>query len=622
MWLFYNRFTLSRKINDPSDDDIVDEIGEMCYQWAITRKCFSKSPKFSKWKPGMDRTWPTSKSLPHLIIQDKSIDAPLDWIDLPDYFCEFRDLRLKLEQEGEIHDKNNIFIHHIHIKKVDEVIEFSILQETLTDEDNREWEDIDIYPPKLINEITNKFNCEIKGYQIKNSYEKTDSKRKINLEENILDKKRKLPLILIPEFFDNKLLTEDEISDFCRKMTGFGEVWIFEGDDYFENFQSLLRVNEGYAIIFSPDVEENDLYGPNISKKITSIPFDLDFSRTSHIAINEVMRRTRSMGMRSEISKMVSNALSENRRRLEEEKEQEKIEQIINKNISIEEKNIELVSRVRQMSNQLMEVKNDLSKSLQQVDKINIQKDGLKKKYDNYKMKYNEIKNYKIFHDEVQIKARESGLSINDIKEKINLALDGGEIIDEEIEYTSIFQLVQDLKYRYSNIIFSNQVFRSAKNADNTGRYGQDEIRKIKEFFYKLNNHFFEEKNENMKMIDFHNKMRNLFPGRYSDESVVTLSNIKNYSGNDRRIFPVLLPEKGELGIEMTWHIKPTSTIRINIICLNYGNWDIPLWSKIDGKWYRNYKKEKGTTFGNNKEEYPKIIIGYCGVHLKTFSQQ
>ena len=127
-----------------------------------------------------------------------------------------------------------------------------------------------------------------------------------------------------------------------------------------------------------------------------------------------------------------------------------------------------------------------------------------------------------------------------------------------------------------------------------------------------------------MNKLDFHREMSNIFPGKYSNESPVTIANIKNYSGNDRRIFPITFPEKGDMGVEMTWHIKPTSTFRINIYFLKYGNWDIPLWSKskLDGKWYRDSEKEKGTTFGNDKEKYPKILIGYCGHHLKTFSTQ
>ena len=111
MWLLYNRFTISRKIDDPSNQDLVDEIGKICYQWATTRDCFSKTPNLSKWKPGMNRTWPSSKSLPRLIVEDRVTDALLDWKDLPDYLCEFRDLRLTLHQRGEIQDLDEMRHH-------------------------------------------------------------------------------------------------------------------------------------------------------------------------------------------------------------------------------------------------------------------------------------------------------------------------------------------------------------------------------------------------------------------------------------------------------------------------------------------------------------------------------
>ena len=57
------------------------------------------------------------------------------------------------------------------------------------------------------------------------------------------------------------------------------------------------------------------------NNKITKIPFNNDFTRTSNDVLNEVLRRTRSMNMRSHISKMVSNAISENIRTTDLEKE-------------------------------------------------------------------------------------------------------------------------------------------------------------------------------------------------------------------------------------------------------------------------------------------------------------
>ena len=619
MWLFYNRFTISRKIDDPSNQDLVDEIGEFCYQWATTRPCFSNSPKFSKWKSGMDRTWPNSKSLPNLEVKDTVIDAPLDWIDLPDHFCEFRDLRFTLKQKGDIEDKDITFIHDIHIKRVDDVVEFSILQRTPTDEDSRDWEEIDIYPPKLINEIITKYDCEIKDYKIKDFYEIINQNFEF-VEENIYDHKRKLPLVVIPEIFAGETLNEQILNDFKNKITGFAELWILRREGYMGDFQSFIKTNEDGAIVFSTGLEGREFSSSNKVNKITKIEFNHDFIRTSNDALNEVLRRTRSMDMRSHISKMVKSAISENTRKIDLEKAQNKIEEIINQNNSVEEKNKQLISQVRMMSTQMLEANNEISVFQRENQKLTTQRDGFMKKYQEYKSQFYEIK---YFRDEIETKAIEKNLSISEIQEKIRKALDGNEdFTPPEIEYSSIFDLVRDSSIRYPKIIFSSQALRSAKNADTSGRYSSDDIQKIHETFQKLNDHFFKSNGMNFDNLDFHKEMSNIFPGKYSNESPVTIANIKNYSGNDRRIFPVIFPEKGEMGVEMTWHIKPTSIFRINICSMKYGNWDIPLWSNLDGKWYRNFKKEKGTTFGKEKKDYPKIIIGYCGYHLKTFSTQ
>ena len=619
MWLFYNRFTISRKIDDPSNQDLVDEIGEFCYQWATTRPCFSNSPKFSKWKSGMNRTWPNSKSLPNLEVKDTVIDAPLDWIDLPDHFCEFRDLRFTLKQKGDIEDKDITFIHDIHIKRVDDVVEFSILQRTPTDEDSRDWEEIDIYPPKLINEIITKYDCEIKDYKIKDFYEIINQNFEF-VEENIYDHKRKLPLVVIPEIFAGETLNEQILNDFKNKITGFAELWILRGEGYVGDFQSFIKTNEDGAIVFSTGLEGREFSSSNKVNKITKIEFNHDFIRTSNDALNEVLRRTRSMDMRSHISKMVKSAISENTRKIDLEKAQNKIEEIINQNNSVEEKNKQLISQVRMMSTQMLEANNEISVFQRENQKLTTQRDGFMKKYQEYKSQFYEIK---YFRDEIETKAIEKNLSISEIQEKIRKALDGNEdFTPPEIEYSSIFDLVRDSSIRYPKIIFSSQALRSAKNADTSGRYSSDDIQKIHQTFQKLNDHFFKSNSMNFDNLDFHKEMSNIFPGKYSNESPVTIANIKNYSGNDRRIFPVIFPEKGEMGVEMTWHIKPTSIFRINICFMKYGNWDIPLWSNLDGKWYRNFKKEKGTTFGKDKKDYPKIIIGYCGYHLKTFSTQ
>jgi len=618
MWLLYNRFTVSRKIDDPSDKDLVDEIGEICYQWATSRDCFSHTPKFSKWKAGMKRAWPSSESLPRLTVEDRTTDSPLDWIDLPDYFCEFRDLRLTLEQNGDIQDIDSIFIHHIHIKRIDEAIEFSILQDMPTDEDNRDWEEIEgIYPPKLFNEIINNYDCGIKEYKIKNTYFKTNSSKKI--EKNIFDRKRRLPLILIPEVFHGKKLKIEEISKFYNKIVGFGELWVYEGVDFYQKFQSNITDDDKFAIIYSPDLNEINLLKSKIGKKIMPIAYNDNFLNTSSDISNEIMRRTRSMKMRSELSIKVENAISEKERNIEAAKNQNKIEEIVNKNNTFEEKNNALIVSLSEMSNQIIKNNHNINKLLREKEKLNIQKEGFMKKSAKYRKKYYEIKH---FRDEIESKAIELGLSVSETKEKIRMAFEEDEEeISQEIEYSSIFELVEDSKSRYPDIIFSRQALRSAKNADNLGAYDQDSIQKIKEVLKKLNTHFFENKdsNDNTK---FNEEMCDLFPGKYSNESVETLKRIHKYKGNDRRIFPVSLPEKGELGIEMTWHIKPTDTFRIHIYYMKYGHWDIPMWENRNGRWHRNHKKEKGTTLGSSRSDYPKIFIGYFGYHLKTFKSE
>lgn len=618
MWLLYNRFTISRKIDDPSNQDLVDEIGKICYQWATTRDCFSKTPNLSKWKPGMNRTWPSSKSLPRLIVEDRVTDALLDWKDLPDYLCEFRDLRLTLHQRGEIQDLDEEFIHYIHIKRVDEVVEFSILQDMPTDEDTRDWPDIKgIYPPKLFNEIINNYDCAIKDYIINNRFQITDNS--IEIDRYIFDKKRRVPLILIPKYFLDDELGNDEFSSFFRKISSFAELCIYEGEDFYTNFQTYIGTDENFATIFSPNLDESDL-SYSISKKIIQIPYNDDFLSTSNDIVNDIMKRTHTMKLRSELSIKVDNALSEKQRKIEEENSQKKIDDIINKNNTIEEKNNDLLSRLRLTNNQLMDANKEITKFQRENEKLIIQKDGAMKKYNDYKMRFNQVKT---FQDNLISKARENNLSKEEAIERIKIALEGNkEKISEEIEYSCIFDLVKDLRSRNSNIIFSHRALSSAKNADNTGRYSSENftIKKIELVFDKINEHFFGDGHKNIRHIDFHKEMAELFPGKYSDESRITLDNIKKYSGNNRRIFEVSLPDKGELGIEMTWHIKVTGTIRINICCINHAQKSIPLWSKHEGRWIRNHEMEKGNYFGDDKGNYPKIIVGYCGVHLKTVS--
>jgi hypothetical protein len=55
---------------------------------------------------------------------------------------------------------------------------------------------------------------------------------------------------------------------------------------------------------------------------------------------------------------------------------------------------------------------------------------------------------------------------------------------------------------------------------------------------------------------------------------------------------------------------------------MKYGHWDIPMWENRNGRWHRNHKKEKGTTLGSSRSDYPKIFIGYFGYHLKTFTSE
>ena len=624
MWLFFNRFIISRKANDDSNMDIIDEIGELFYEWAITRDCFSKSSKFGKWKVGLQGTWPSFLSMPQLCIEDSSIDSSLDWIDLPDYICEFRDWRLTLKQEGHGSDNDSIFIHHIHLKRIDEVVEFSILQEMPTDEDNREWEELNLFPPTFINEITSKFVCEIKDYRIKNMLNITNLSNKKILEDNIIDKKRRLPLVLIPKYFNNNPLSDDELSEFRSKISSFAEVWVYEEDDY-ENYLNSLNISHNYAIIFNTDIEKTYLYRKSKGSKISVIQHSDNFNNTTQIIINEVLRPTRFMPMKSILSKNLQNALVDNNRRAQEKKNIEKLEKIIQKSNSELEKNNELIYEMRLLNKELMESNLSLSKMSRLNEKLDQGINGLEQKNHKYKLKYDKIRDFKVYQDSLEKQLREKNISFEEFKNKVNLVLDDSndEDNEEEMEFVSMTDVIKKSMDKFPDIIFSSKVLQSSKNADNSGRYDLDDYNKVHEVFKKLHNHFFiSNVGSKSKSINLYQEIENLFPGKFSDETGITLSRIKHYSGNDRRIFPIILPQKGEFGIEMTRHIKPTSTIRINILALTHLKWDLPLWLNYEGKWYRDFKNEKGTPFGKNPHDFPKIIIGYCGPHLKIFSHE
>ena len=624
MWLFFNRFIISRKANDDSNMDIIDEIGELFYEWAITRDCFSKSSKFGKWKVGLQGTWPSFLSMPQLCIEDSSIDSSLDWIDLPDYICEFRDWRLTLKQEGHGSDNDSIFIHHIHLKRIDEVVEFSILQEMPTDEDNREWEELNLFPPTFINEITSKFVCEIKDYRIKNMLNITNLSNKKILEDNIIDKKRRLPLVLIPKYFNNNPLSDDELSEFRSKISSFAEVWVYEEDDY-ENYLNSLNISHNYAIIFNTDIEKTYLYRKSKGSKISVIQHSDNFNNTTQIIINEVLRPTRFMPMKSILSKNLQNALVDNNRRAQEKKNIEKLEKIIQKSNSELEKNNELIYEMRLLNKELMESNLSLSKMSRLNEKLDQGINGLEQKNHKYKLKYDKIRDFKAYQDSLEKQLREKNISFEEFKNKVNLVLDDSndEDNEEEMEFVSMTDVIKKSMDKFPDIIFSSKVLQSSKNADNSGRYDLDDYNKVHEVFKKLHNHFFiSNVGSKSKSINLYQEIENLFPGKFSDETGITLSRIKHYSGNDRRIFPIILPQKGEFGIEMTRHIKPTSTIRINILALTHLKWDLPLWLNYEGKWYRDFKNEKGTPFGKNPHDFPKIIIGYCGPHLKIFSHE
>jgi len=604
--------------------DIIDEIGELFYEWAITRDCFSKSSKFGKWKVGLQGTWPSFLSMPQLCIEDSSIDSSLDWIDLPDYICEFRDWRLTLKQEGHGSDNDSIFIHHIHLKRIDEVVEFSILQEMPTDEDNREWEELNLFPPTFINEITSKFVCEIKDYRIKNMLNITNLCNKKILEDNIIDTKRRLPLVLIPKYFNNNPLSDDELSEFRSKISSFAEVWVYEEDDY-ENYLNSLNISHNYAIIFNTDIEKTYLYRKSKGSKISVIQHSDNFNNTTQIIINEVLRPTRFMPMKSILSKNLQNALVDNNRRAQEKKNIEKLEKIIQKSNSELEKNNELIYEMRLLNKELMESNLSLSKMSRLNEKLDQRINGLEQKNHKYKLKYDKIRDFKVYQDSLEKQLREKNISFEEFKNKVNLVLDDSndEDNEEEMEFVSMTDVIKKSMDKFPDIIFSSKVLQSSKNADNSGRYDLDDYNKVHEVFKKLHNHFFiSNVGSKSKSINLYQEIENLFPGKFSDETGITLSRIKHYSGNDRRIFPIIIPQKGEFGIEMTRHIKPTSTIRINILALTHLKWDLPLWSNYEGKWYRDFKNEKGTPFGKNPHDFPKIIIGYCGPHLKIFSHE
>ena len=102
-------------------------------------------------------------------------------------------------------------------------------------------------------------------------------------------------------------MSDYELSVFCSKISSFAEVWIYDEDDY-ENYLNSLNISHNYAVIFNTEIEKTHLYRKSKSNKISVIQHSDIFDNTAQIIINEVLRPTRFMPIKSIPSKNLQNA--------------------------------------------------------------------------------------------------------------------------------------------------------------------------------------------------------------------------------------------------------------------------------------------------------------------------
>jgi len=596
MRTLFTRIAISAEENGEDSDDMMDRIIDCCLSWVQ-----SIYPSIDKDKIGNQKL----KNNASVSIEYK-------------YAKDVRFWKMIRSEPG-TEERGTQFINYIFIAKNKEWVEFSLLQSVIHPINRIIPHEIPIYPPKIINKIIDSFNCRLGQEVISSNWTTIVPGNIAYLSKKIINPERRMPVIVLSKKWDTRKSIIQKPGILSNKLAGLADIYILSDPNTKQlgNVFGRQWITNGTLRIFWPGITTEQLsYSTEWNNMYSQKKLDKEFNGNEGELIQEIINRvclaTMSQQASSDFVKNIREEIAQNELELEQNENNIERAKIIAEISSTSEKIGYLEEEIVNQNNKysIISIKNNKinNKLEERNDTIESLKHQINALNDENRIFKGLIKTIE------EAKKRKPDGTIDDFLSFI----DGYGVEEEdgpepEPEFSSIIDALEEAKKKFSRIKILETAFTSAKKTNSDADPAE-----IYQILGMLNDTIWPDIKKDIdikskKRIKIHDLMKDTFAKKYSpDESKTTRNTFEKEYNPKGRFFPL-----GENRyIRMYSHIRLgtlDNPLRIHLICLN---------DKSDCKIIETYINDKNKRvkkiikMRDEFNNFPKIIIGWCGEHL------
>ncbi len=615
MRTLFVKFDVISAIEDFSNQDLLDQLGNICWEWAraVTSKCKDEFPK--SWETGEFSAINLRSQRNYIIhLEDINTDTGRLWK------LTFTNKDLKKD----ISWKNTVFILSANSR-----IEFSLLQEVLLPESHIGFFEEKVSPPRLIRDIIvdERFVCtDRNSHDVGSNPSFTMNGQEVF--EQVVDHKRALPIIIMSKRFSDRncLINPNKIAN---KLAGIAKVIVIRNLNtrVFNEIFGKQWVSNGSIRIHWPKLTPKKLFEEeNYEDLFTINKFKSSFEEEPDKMHNHIV----DLICKFTVSNYVSNKYADEIKRefLEEEE---------NKHIEYEAKKLQtkLFEEIQNVEGKINYLSEEVSRLEKSSSDLRLKNSQLKDEYDSQEQK-NETQQLRISsleselsqlkplaHLMQEIRGEDPTLTPEDFENALRKLVDHDdeelEPVEEEEEFESIHAAVVAAREDFGKyVLILDEAVESARKTNSDAK--PSDIYNFFKFLYDSIREYATSKGG----VHFpsHEIIKAEYQSKYAEkESTQTMNRHKKEHNHNGRKFPLIyeskLKYKHKAIIELQPHMKfgsKDNTLRIHFRMISKKNIKSTkiLILKSDN-WYKESKPDVKNNFLPN---LPIAIVGWVGDHL------
>jgi hypothetical protein len=598
------KFDIESACDDVDDEQLLEQLKKICWNWVrtVTKKSIDSLPE--AWSEGEHSTLDSS-SHRNYVLQVETILVESG--KLVKLIFENRDLNRETTW------KNTIFI-----AIMENIIEFSILQEVILPDSHAGLFEQQIAPPRLIREIigNDQFFCKFNSNQILDS-NFFNSFNGEDIFEEVINPNRKHPLIILSKTWKDKRCLIDP-NKLANKLAGLAKIVVagsVNTNKFNESFGEQW-VKNGSIRIHWPGITPTQLFDePNWDYLYTVNNFKsrydgdnnklcdhiIDLICNSTISTFKTSRYVQEIRQEHRMEVIEVEKKKQNKSlRVELDKKKRKQKYFQSEVESKQEKIGKLELKIHGLETQL-----DVANS--KIDTVNLQLNKTNKELQ-------ELKPLRYLMDDV--KGQNPSLIPADFEQAIRDLVPSQEEEEEpdseEMEFKSIQEAVKQAKQDFGKkVVILDAAIKSSEDTNSDAKPSV-----VYDFFKFLYNTI-----GNIEQAEITPKFKTEYGDKYAElESKSVMDRYKGEYNRNGRKFPLkvdkILKHKSIAVIELQPHMKfgsKDNTLRVHFRYL-FGNEAVIFVPSSNG-WKRTSKKKLRDEL---LLERPCVVVGWVGDHLPT----